>query len=253
VATGARGLIRGLVQRKLVDALVTTCGTVDHDLARTWRDYYHGEFEMDDARLHRQKVHRLGNILVPMASYGPLLERKLQPWLRAMHRERTAWSTKELLWEFGRRAGDRKAILWWCWKNRVPAFVPAITDGAVGYQLWSFWQDHRDFRVDEFRDEADLAGLVFGAKRAGALIIGGGVSKHHTLWWNQFRGGLDLAVSITTAAEHDGSLSGARLREAISWGKVKETAKQVTIEGDATALLPLMLNAALPAARGRRR
>ena len=252
VATGARGLLRGLVERRFVDAVVTTCGTVDHDLARTWRDYYHGEFEMDDTELHRRKVHRLGNVLVPMASYGPLLENKLQPWLRAMHRERPAWSTKELLWEFGRRAGDRASILWWCWKNRVPVFVPAITDGAVGYQLWSFWQDHREFRVDEFRDEADLAALVFRAKRAGALIIGGGVSKHHTLWWNQFRGGLDFAVSITTAAEHDGSLSGARLREGISWGKVKETAKQVTIEGEATALLPLMLNAAVAAPPGRR-
>ena len=130
------------------------------------------------------------------------------------------------------------------------AFIPAITDGAVGYQLWSFWQDHREFRIDEFRDEADLAEIVFGAKRSGALIIGGGVSKHHTLWWNQFRDGLDFAVYITTAQEYDGSLSGARLREGVSWGKVKEAAMHVTIEGDATALLPLMLNAALAATRG---
>ena len=54
---------------------------------------------------------------------------------------------------------------------------------------------------------------------------------------------------ITTALEHDGSLSGARVREGISWGKVKETARQVTIEGDATALLPMMVAAALE--RGR--
>ncbi|TLZ93175.1 MAG: deoxyhypusine synthase, partial [Methanobacteriota archaeon] len=136
-------------------------------------------------------------------------------------------------------------LLWWAWKNRIPVYVPAIFDGAVGYQLWSFWQDHKDFSIDQFRDEGELSDLVFGAKESGALMIGGGVSKHHTIWWNQFRGGLDLAVYITTAPEWDGSLSGARLREGISWGKVKETAKQVTIEGDATAILPLMIAAAL--------
>jgi len=54
---------------------------------------------------------------------------------------------------------------------------------------------------------------------------------------------LDYAVYITTAVEYDGSLSGARVREGISWGKVSEKAKYVTIEGDATILLPLMLGA----------
>ncbi|TLZ71624.1 MAG: deoxyhypusine synthase [Methanobacteriota archaeon] len=245
VATGVRGVLRTLVERKLVDAVITTCGTADHDLARTWRDYYHGDFEMDDVRLHRLGVNRLGNVLLPNESYGIVLERKLQPWLRAMYREQKSWSTKELLWEFGRRAGSRKSILYWCWKNKIPIVVPAITDGAVGYQLWSLWQDHNDFRIDEFRDERDLSDLVFTAKRTGALMIGGGVSKHHTIWWNQFRGGLDSAVYITTAPEHDGSLSGARVREGISWGKVKETARQVTIEGDASTLLPMMVAAAL--------
>ena len=74
----------------------------------------------------------------------------------------------------------------------------------------------------------------------GALIVGGGISKHHLIWWSQFRGGLDSAVYITSSPEWDGSLSGARIREGISWGKLKEKAKYVTIEGDATVLLPLM-------------
>ena len=80
-------------------------------------------------------------------------------------------------------------------------------------------------------------------------MIGGGVSKHHTIWWNQFRGGLDYAVYVTTAPEWDGSLSGARVREGISWGKVQEDASQVTIEGDATAILPIMIAAALGRSR----
>ena len=242
VATGVRGVIRTMVERKMVDAVVTTCGTVDHDLARAWGAYYHGSFELDDAALRKVGVHRLGNILVPRESYGPLLERRVQPVLRELWREGVrAISTRDLLWEFWKRVKDRKSILYWAFKNEIPIFVPAILDGAFGSQLWSFWQDHRQFRVDEMADEQALADLVFPATRTGALVIGGGVSKHHTIWWNQFRDGLDYAVYVTTAPEWDGSLSGARVREAISWNKVRESAKQVTIEGDASVILPMLV------------
>jgi deoxyhypusine synthase len=72
-------------------------------------------------------------------------------------------------------------------------------------------------------------------------MLGGGISKHHVIWWNQFREGLDFAVQITSAPEWDGSLSGAKVHEAISWGKVKENAKFVSIPGDATILLPILV------------
>ena len=101
----------------------------------------------------------------------------------------------------------------------------------------------RDFTIDLLQDEQELSDIVFDAEKTGALIVGGGISKHHVIWWAQFKDGLDCAVYLTTAVEHDGSLSGARVREAISWGKVKEQADSVTIEGDATVLLPLMVSA----------
>jgi deoxyhypusine synthase len=104
-----------------------------------------------------------------------------------------------------------------------------------------YWQTHRDLKIDLFRDEQELSDLTFEAKESGALIIGGGISKHHTIWWNQFRGGLDHAIYLTTAMEYDGSLSGAQVREAVSWGKVKEGADQVTVEGDATITLPIVV------------
>jgi len=113
-------------------------------------------------------------------------------------------------------------------------------DGAFGSQLWLFKQQHADFNVDIMKDEQELSDIVFTAKKAGAIMIGGGISKHHVIWWNQFRGGLDYAVYLTTAEEWDGSLSGARIREAVSWGKVKEDAPYITVEGDATITLPML-------------
>ena len=62
-----------------------------------------------------------------------------------------------------------------------------------------------------------------------------------TIWWNQFKDGLDYTIYITTAVEYDGSLSGAKTREAISWGKIKEESDYITIEGDATVIMPLLV------------
>jgi deoxyhypusine synthase len=241
-ATGTRGVLRHMVEKRMADVIITTCGTLDHDIARVWRDYYHGDFGMDDRKLHRKGVNRLGNVIIPNSNYGTILEKKMTEFLGDIAGEKKRWSTKELVWALGKKL-DKTSILYWAWRNEIPVFVPGITDGAVGSQLWMYYQNHRDFAIDLFRDEDDLAEIVFRAKRTGALILGGGISKHHVIWWNQYRGGLDYAVYITTAEEYDGSLSGARLREAISWGKLRETAKHVTLEGDATVLLPLIVSA----------
>ncbi len=243
-ATGMRGVLVGMVRDGLVDAIVTTCGTLDHDLARTWRDYYHGSFDLDDVELHHQGVNRLGNVLVPNESYGEILEERLRPWLEAMHSERPRWSTRDFCRELGRRLvpepRSEASLLRACYERDVPVFVPGPTDGSVGAQAWMLYQRHRDFGFDLMADEQELSDVVFRAEELGAIMIGGGISKHHTIWWSQFRDGLDYAVYVTTAPEWDGSLSGALLEEAISWGKVKEAARFVNLHGDATVLLPLV-------------
>jgi len=250
VSTGTRGVIRRLVEEKMVDVIVTTCGTLDHDLARVWRKYYHGDFLMDDADLHRKGINRLGNILIPNESYGIVLEQKMQPILDELYRGgNKTMSSRQLAHEFGIRLRDKKSILYWAAKNEIPVYVPGITDGAFGSQLWLFKQQHSDFNVDVMKDEQELADIVFSAKKTGAVMIGGGISKHHVIWWNQFRGGLEYAVYLTTAEEWDGSLSGARIREAVSWGKVKEDAQYTTVEGDATVTLPMLAASALPVGR----
>ncbi|RLI88913.1 MAG: deoxyhypusine synthase [Archaeoglobales archaeon] len=245
IATGTRGVIKELARRKLVDVIITTCGTLDHDLARIWKDYYHGSFALDDAELHKIGINRIGNVLAPNESYGLVLEEKLLPIIEDIYGCRKKLSTRELVWEIGKRIeGEENAessIVYWCYKNKIPVFIPGITDGAVGSQLWIFYQQHRDFIIDVLADESELSDIVFESKLTGALIVGGGISKHHTIWWNQFRGGLDYAIYITTAVEWDGSLSGAKPNEAISWGKIKEKAKKVSVEGDATIILPLLV------------
>jgi len=243
VATGTRGALKELVKRKLVDVVVTTCGTVDHDVARCWKNYYRGSFLMSDARLHGEEINRLGNILVPNDSYGMIIEEKMRTLLQSLWQKGIKeCSSRQLCLEIGKSICNDSSILYWAAQNKIPVYVPGITDGAVGYQTWLFSQDH-DFRVNPLKDSGELNEIVFEAKKSGALLLGGGISKHHTLWWNQFKGGLEYAVYISTADEWDGSLSGARPREAVSWGKISEKAKKTMIEGDASLILPLIVSA----------
>jgi len=244
LATGTRGIIHDMMKNKWFNIVSTTCGTLDHDLARCYKDYYHGDFALDDRKLRKQGINRIGNILAPNESYGEIIEKKMNEMLNEIYKEGDKeLATYELCWEIGKRL-DENSVLYWCWKNKIPVVIPGITDGAVGYQIWQFSQDH-DFKVNVLKDEKLLSDMVWQAKKSGALIVGGGISKHHVLWWNLFKNGLDYAVYITTAVEYDGSLSGARPREAVSWGKIREKAKTTTIEMDATVALPIMFAALL--------
>ena len=234
MATGTRGVIVDMVRNGYVDLIITTCGTLDHDLSRTWRAYYKGDFMMDDEKLREHEISRLGNVLVPDECYGLILEEKLAPMFEEIFKDTLSLSTHEIIDQVGARLDNEDSLLYQCHKHNVPVFVPGITDGSFGCQLWMYYQMHRKLRIDLFGDEQMLSEMTDEAKETGAIIIGGGISKHHVIWWNQFRGGLDYAIYLTTAQEFDGSLSGAQIREAVSWGKVKPDAKKMTVEGDAT-------------------
>jgi deoxyhypusine synthase len=242
VATGIRGVFKEMVKRKWFDLVITTCGTLDHDLARTWGDYYQGSFELNDEEVKKKSFSRLGNVLVPDKVYAEKVEKNVQRFLSEIHEEKKELATYELVWEFGKRLDSKDSIIYWAAKNKIPVIVPGITDGMIGYQLWMFSQD-KDFKINVLKDEQLLNDRVWDAEKTGALIVGGGISKHHTIWWAQFAGGLDYTVYITTAQEYDGSLSGARPREAVSWGQIKENAEKIFILGEASSILPLMISA----------
>ncbi|MCS7132146.1 MAG: deoxyhypusine synthase [Aigarchaeota archaeon] len=246
ISTGLRGALAEAVKLGFFDVIITTCGALDHDIARALGNYYIGDFWMDDERLREQGYHRVGSVVIPLSSYGPAIEKFVQELLEeAYERGLNEFGTFELCKLIGERLKDEHSVLYWAAKREVKVFVPGIMDGAVGTQLWIFQQRRRDFRINPFKDASELADLVFESKKSGALIIGGGISKHHTLWWNQFREGLDYAIYVTTACEYDGSLSGAPVREAISWGKIKPEAMKVTVYGEATIIIPLLFAALL--------
>ena len=245
ISTGLRGIIKDMIKNRWFNVVITTCGALDHDIARHFSNYNEGSFSLDDVTLAEENIHRLGNVLVPRDSYGPLIEEKMQLFLEEEYNNGIReMSTEDICKMIGMHLGE-DSFLYWAAKNDIKVIVPGIVDGAVGSQIWMFTQKHADFKLNITKDADTLSGIVFKAKKSGALMLGGGISKHHTLWWNQYRDGLDFAVYITTAQEFDGSLSGALVREAISWGKVTQNAKQTTIHAEVTTVLPFLYSALL--------
>jgi deoxyhypusine synthase len=248
VSSGLRELFAQIVKEKKVNLIITSVGSVEEDLIKAHKPFLLGDFNADDKDLHRKGINRIGNIYVPNQRYE-LLEDLLMPFFASLYEKQSKTgkmiSPSALIYELGKTVKDKNSILYWATKNNIPIFCPGITDGALGLQLYFFKQKHPDFGIDVTADMKELADITLSADKTGAIILGGGIAKHHTIGVNILRGGLDYAVYVTTATQYDGSLSGARTNEAVSWSKLKESANNVCVEGDATIIFPLIAPALL--------
>jgi len=134
-----------------------------------------------------------------------------------------------------------ESIYYWCYKNNIPVFCPAFTDGALGDIMYFYDYEESGFVCDINRDLRIINDLSLNSKKTGSIIIGGGVIKHHINNANLMRNGCDFMVLINTAQEFDGSDAGARPDEAISWGKIAADAKHVKVYAEATIVLPIII------------
>jgi deoxyhypusine synthase len=240
VASGLRGIISEMCKKKFVDVIITAGGSIDHDLIKSSNDYALGSFVMDDKQLHREGLNRIGNIIVPNECYE-YLENFMKKVFGELYAEEKSISPSEIAAAIGGKTGE-DSFLHWCTKNDIPVFCPGITDSAIGLQAHFFKQQHTDFAIDVTKDMGKLSQISLNAEKTGGIILGGGISKHHAIGANLLRGGFNYAIYVTTSSPWDGSLSGARTNEGISWGKIKEEATHVTVDCDATIALPLIVS-----------
>jgi deoxyhypusine synthase len=246
VPGGLRHIIADLIRTKRVHVLVTSGANIVHDIVEAIGGHHvKGSMRVDDRELVKKQIGRAGDVFIETVAFERL-EKKVHVLLGQIpEKTRIAGlSPSELLSEIGRHLDDSHSVLRQAHLQSVPIFSPGILDSMLGLHLALFRQLH-PLNLDELKDMKMLYDRVYEAKRIGAIILGGGLPKHFTLGANILRGGLDSAVQITTARDEEGSLSGAKLEEGISWGKVKPTATFETVIGDATVLFPLMIGAAL--------
>jgi deoxyhypusine synthase len=124
-----------------------------------------------------------------------------------------------------------RSVYYWAWKNNIPVFCPALTDGSIGDNLHfhKFRTAPRQLRIDIVEDVSKIDTLVIQAHRVGTIVLGGGLVKHHIMNACLMRNGANHAVYINTAQEFDGSDAGARPDEAVSWGKIRADAQTVKV------------------------
>lgn len=249
VPGGLRSILVDLVQKDLVNAIVTTGANVTHDMLEGLGHRHIVGSEMDNDETLREKgLSRIYDILVTQKAIEHL-ERSTRHMLDQIPLEnRRNIASFELLWHFGSQLKDKRSLLSVASRKRTPIFCPGIFDSMLGLDLWTYSQLNPLF-INPFKDFSKLVNLSYEAKRVGAIILGGGMPKHHVLIANSYRGGVDAAIQITLDRPEGGGASGAPLEEAISWGKIKRRDNLVTLIGDATVLFPIITLGALERAK----
>jgi deoxyhypusine synthase len=246
---GLRTVITDLVKEGLLDAIVSTGANVTHDMLEgLGHRHIVGSETMNDRVLKRKGLSRIYDLLVEQKAIEDLERRTYQMLDQVDVTKRRDIASYELLWEFGRQLGDKQSLLYNAQKRQVPVFCPGIFDSMLGLNLWTYSRLKPLF-VNPFRDFSRLVEMTYEAKRTSAIILGGGMPKHHVLIANSYRGGVDTAIQITLDRPEGGGASGAPLEEAISWGKIKNYRRLVTITGDAAVMFPILTAAALERTR----
>lgn len=244
ISSGLRETILFLVKNKLVDCIVTTTGGVEEDLIKCLAPTYLGDFHLSGKMLRLRGINRTGNLLVPNDNYclfekwiTPLLDEMLQEQIR----DGTIWSPSRMITRLGEKINNESSVCYWAARNNIPIFCPALTDGSLGDMMFFHSYKHPGLIVDILEDLRRLNTMAINSNNTGMILLGGGIIKHHINNANLMRNGADFAVYVNTASEFDGSDSGARPDEAVSWGKIRSSATPIKLYADATLVFPLLV------------
>lgn len=81
--------------------------------------------------------------------------------------------------KLGEKINDENSIYYWAWKNSIPVFCPALTDGSLGDMMFFHSYKNPGLLIDILGDLREINRLAMRAKKTGMIILGGGVIKHH--------------------------------------------------------------------------
>lgn len=239
VPGGLRKIVADLIKNNLIHLVVTTGANVTHDLASAFGEDYFKITEFRDIDLRKKGISRIYDIASPdKSAIG--FEKGIQKIFSRI--PEGAYSTSEIINKIGGKIKDKDSFVRQAYLKKIPVFVPAFEDSILGIQLWIHSQD-RKIKINPLKDIKQIHDWVYEHKKRGIIILGGGVPKNYALQSGLIPGAHKYAIQITTDTPYFGGLSGATLNEAISWGKLDEKSKFVTVYSDATIAFPIIVAA----------
>lgn len=240
---GMRNIVTQMIREGHVDLIVSSGANITHDLLEAFGGAHYRHEGKDDEKLNEEGIGRIADINVGSDDFT-VFESEIIKIFDNISSTKSHISIQELLYEIGLLIDDDSSFVATAAENKIPIFAPGLIDSMMGLQLWIFNQDH-DFVVDAVADMHYLSDIVFEAPKVGAILLGGGLTKHYTLASNVIKGGLDAAIQITMDRPEAGSLGGAPLEEAKSWAKARCGSSLASVVGDVTVIFPLIYAAAL--------
>jgi deoxyhypusine synthase len=250
VPGGLRKIVSHLVSLGKVNAIVTSGANIVHDLVEAYGGRHHRvPSDRNDEQLREAGMGRIADLYV-QEEHFETLERRVYDFLDALPEEQmTSLAPSEFLAHLGHTLTDKESVVFQAAQNGVPIFSPGLMDSMLGLHMYTY-STMKQFSLDFVKDLRILGEIVTEAKRTGAIMLGGGLTKHFTMGSTILRGGLDMAVQVTLDRPEGGSLGGAPLVEGVSWQKMQAEAMFETVIGDATIIFPLLTMGALARLKG---
>ena len=245
VPGGLRKVVSHLVESGKIDAIVTSGANIVHDLVEAYGGaHYRVPTGKDDYELREAGMGRIADIYVKEEDFEKF-ETGIYAFLDSLPEEKmTTLAPSEFLAELGHTINDSSSILKQAAKKRVPIFSPGLMDSMLGFHLYTY-STTKKLSLDFVKDLRILGEIITQTKKTGAIMLGGGLTKHFTMGSTILKGGLNMAVQITLDRPEGGSLGGAPLVEGISWQKMQTKSNFETVIGDATIIFPLLILGAI--------
>ena len=269
VPAGMGGVIVTLVRRRMVDVIVSTGANMYHDLVGAFGEpHYIGSPEIDDKILYQHGIDRIYDTYADEEKFREI-DKMVEEFADGLASEDLGNISSRYLFhrlgEFTEQNGidghKEKSIIWNCWKEGVPIFVPALNDSSLGLALTQHYvkagkEGGRTLTVDGIKDNEEIFHIKMESKKSGVIYVGGGVPKNYiqqTAYLQDLFGipnsGHSYGIQITTDRPEWGGLSGCTFREGVSWGKEKSEGQFIACYCDATIALPLIVKAVLERCR----
>jgi deoxyhypusine synthase len=265
---GLGGCVIELMERGLVDFVVSTGANLYHDLHYALNfTLRRGSPFVDDRELFEDGVIRIYDVLFPATV---LLE--TDAYIRdfiVRSGLNEAVSTAEFHYRLGldlleRQPGcEEHSVVASAARCGVPLYTSSPGDSSIGMNIaYHELMNASRFMIDPNKDVNEICAIVLAGKQNGCVILGGGSPKNFylqaqpTLWevYGIPKGGNDYFIQITTDSVVWGGLSGATPSEAVSWGKVNPGVLPDTVVAycDSTIAFPLFCEYAVGSPNGRR-